>query len=347
MCHLFIVGRSLARRHHHHSRCCRLYLQRIAFDTHETKTREKDREKRELNPAAHWKNKSYHRHQHRQIQAHHSFLCAKGLEEPGTMRKNYIPFPTSIFSSYVQWASQTNACMFVSNKKKKKNGWRNENLYLFAFAEWRRRRPCMGRSSNKKNVATCKQRHSTIFMYYAENLHSLRLGFKTFYKWDVVEKKKNIYIYMQPRRSSEIKQKRAKASKSYGFKIQQTNQCKPYNTFFGAMKMHSKRRFTLFLSLYPGRMISIECAKGLNFIRCIFAHLKLATADLVMNGDFSRVFMHIISALLHRQSYLICIYTWASNQAHTGAEMESKTHSHPTLCQVCRMHEQSIATPKW
>lgn len=36
----------------------------------------------------------------------------------------------------------------------------------------------------KKNVAIRKQRHTTIFMYYAENLHSLRLGFKTFYKWE-------------------------------------------------------------------------------------------------------------------------------------------------------------------
>lgn len=87
-------------------------------------------------------------------------------------------------------------CLHVSEGKKKEKWLAKRKFILICFRrmtttaattttmmttttkkygalEYKKRRMCCHSQSND----------TTIFMYYAENLHSLRLGFKTFYKW--------------------------------------------------------------------------------------------------------------------------------------------------------------------
>lgn len=154
MCHIFIVGRSLS-----------LFTELLSFHDGPLK----DGEREPSLATTHSRNKSHHRHQHRQIQAHH---CAKGLEDRQRALKIIAHFPYRYF--LLMCNERANECLHVFRKK---NGWRNENLFLFAFAEWLR----MGRSW-KRGMLQLPSNDTTIFMYYAGNLHSLRLGFKTFHR---------------------------------------------------------------------------------------------------------------------------------------------------------------------
>lgn len=154
MCHLFIVGRLLS-----------LFTENRFRSAHDEAARQGEREAQSSAQLSSiqllhiWRNKSHHRHQHRQIQAHHC-VCVRAWKKDwktGNARKNYYPFPTSIFSSYVQ-RTRANECLHVFAKK---NGWWNENLYVFAGSP---NVPKYGALVEKRNVTTSKQRHNHIYV---------------------------------------------------------------------------------------------------------------------------------------------------------------------------------------
>lgn len=230
MCHLFIVGRFV----------CRLFLclpshcrgalwignGKVAGLNIHTHT----------HCMAHWRNKSHHRHQHRQIQAHHRTV-AKRIGRQSTVCAEEL-FPISHINIFLLCAMNgpnANACMFLKEKKKEK--WLAKRKFiLICFRRMTTTATTMttittkkyGALEHKKRRMCCHSQgnDTTIFMYYAENLHSLRLGFKTFYKWESERERERAWDVRRRKRARWIARTVKSSMKSYGFKLQQTNQCK-------------------------------------------------------------------------------------------------------------------------
>ena len=241
----------------------------------------------------------------------------KGLEDRAQCaRKNYFPFPTSIFSSYVQWTSQTR--MLACFRRKKKEKWLAKRKFIlicfrrmtttattmttttttekYGALEYKKRRMCCHSQGND----------TTIFMYYAENLHSLRLGFKTFYKWEREGERERAWDARRKKRTRWIARAVESSMKSYGFKLQQTNQCKTIEQARSGVEMRCRWASKCIGKPSRVRMIWIVW-KGWAF--AVHSRWNWLQQIWLWMGIF-RVF-----SCTSCVSLLFCLHTSAANQA--------------------------------
>lgn len=270
MCHLFIVDRSFVRSFV----VCLMSVSvsRICFALLQSDVRVWAIK---FQRATYPRNKSHHSHQHRQIQAHHS--VQKGLKgELGAQELFPISHIDIFFLCAMSGRSQPNGCIL---SKRKVDSETKIYTYLLSLND-----EVWGACERIRRMLQLATDDITIFMHYTENLHSLRLGFKTFYKRNTVKTK--------------LARKSRKRQKLWfdvaANKSMQNHVRLPFVCVIEATKcMHLVNDVQIIWIVWKG------------WASVVHFRLKLASADLVINGDFSRVFMHIMRLLLSGPQWTI------------------------------------------
>lgn len=203
-------------------------------------------------------------------------------------------------------------------------------ILLFAFR-------CDGRTNEgtirsiwlvcNKNAANLQpQRHQPYLCIIAENLHSLRLAFKTFtIKRDTI---KSIHEWAW----------KVESGKSYGFQIatnKTKRKCKrkQINVMqYCIFSVHLRWNRPTNKGRWMHKMHSKRCTNNLNSAiglarDVVWFVWKLAAADLVINGDFSRAFMHVMRLCIDRVPF-----RWKSKRLKYRS-----THTHTENIRQCQV----------
>lgn len=204
----------------------------------------------------------------------------KGLEDKHGAEELFpISHIDIFFLCAISGRSQRNACM---PSKRKVDSETKIYTYLLSLTDevWG--------ACERRGMLQLATNDTTIFMHYAENLHSLRLGFKTFYKRNAV---KNPKLARKSRKWQKLWFQIATNKSMQNARVRATIRlcCSEANEIHA----YSKRCANNFWIVWKGW----ACA--------VHFRLELASTDLVINGDFSRASMHIMRSMLSGPQFTV------------------------------------------